>query len=198
MCQHVPPVTWMESLTYIIGGTHDTERVKNPRDRGEVRAYANECVYCWAISIRRLRYSKDINYGRVSTSGVSWKEGVGTTNDNTSPCTSSVYLYSAHPAAVFTAIDPLRNARRVLKPLHVGAKAGAGDRRKKKRGKSKTSFFICVYRAREGRRATVVSYRKKFDLVQATELRFGLQTNGFKLGFAGEKTFFPPSRACID
>lgn len=35
-------------------------------------------------------------------------ENVETTNDYTSPCTSSVYLYSAHPAALFTTIDPLQ------------------------------------------------------------------------------------------
>lgn len=40
---------------------------------------------------------------------------VETANDYASPCTSSVYLYSAYPATVFTTIDPLQLCT-ILKP----------------------------------------------------------------------------------
>lgn len=93
------------------------------------------------------------------------KGGVGTTNDNTSPCTSSVYLYSAHPAAVFTAIDPLWNARRVLKPLRVRAKAnGAGHRRKKRRKEKGGKNVVSHLRLSRARRTKGRAGRPSFRI----------------------------------
>lgn len=58
----------------------------------------------------------DANYERAANR-TAWSqvENVETTNDYASPCTSSVYLYSAHPVAVFATIDPLQ-LRAMLEP----------------------------------------------------------------------------------